>query len=98
MANHVWTFDNEDINSTFLQPILSYSTPTAWTFAINTESTYDWTDNDWAVPINATVSKLVSIGGQRVQFQVGLRRWLTSSDGGADGWGGRFSVTLLFPK
>lgn len=98
LANHVWTFDNDDINSTFLQPILSYSTPTAWTFAINTESSYDWTDNDWAVPINATVSKLVNISGQRVQFQVGLRRWITSSDGGPDGWGGRFAVTLLFPK
>ena len=98
LANHVWTSDSGDINSTFLQPFINYTTPTAWTFGLNTESTYNWNDSDWAVPINATVSKLVNIRGQRVSFQLGVRRWVVSSDGGADGWGGRFTVTFLFPK
>jgi hypothetical protein len=46
LANHFWSFagddDRADVSSTFLQPFLSYTTPHAWTFALNTESTYDW--------------------------------------------------------
>ena len=35
LANHLWSCagddDRGDINTTFLQPFLSYTTPTAWT-------------------------------------------------------------------
>jgi len=45
LANHVWSVggDNSrrDISSTFVQPFLTYTTPGATTFGLNTESTYD---------------------------------------------------------
>lgn len=44
LANHIWSFagdeDRKGVNATFLQPFLSYTTSNAWTFALNTESTY----------------------------------------------------------
>jgi hypothetical protein len=98
LGNHVWSFGSNTINSTFLQPFLNYTTPTAWTFGLNTESTYNWATNEWSIPINATISKLVNIGGQRVSLQGGVRYYAASSTGGADGWGGRLSATFLFPK
>ncbi len=98
LANHVWSFGSDTINSTFLQPILTYTTPNAWTFALNAESSYNWTTNEWSVPINALISKLVNIGGQPVSLQGGVRYYAESSTGGAEGWGGRLSVTLIFPK
>ncbi len=46
LTNHVSSFagdsDRNYVNSTFLQPFLTYITPTKTTFAINTESTFDW--------------------------------------------------------
>ena len=36
--------DHGDINRTFLQPFLSYTTPTAWTYTLQSESFYDWED------------------------------------------------------
>jgi hypothetical protein len=42
------------VNATFLQPFLSYGTPTAWTYGINTESTYDWESEQWSVPALAS--------------------------------------------
>jgi len=33
-----------DINATFVQPFVSYTTPDAVTYTLNTESTYDWED------------------------------------------------------
>ncbi len=102
LANHIWSFageqDRAKVNSTYLQPFLSYTTPDAWTFGINTESTYDWTTESWSVPINLTVAKLVKFGEQPVSFTVGARYWAETPESGPDGWGFRGVVTFLFPK
>jgi hypothetical protein len=102
LANHIWSVagdgDRSDISSTFLQPFVSYTTKDAWTFALNTESTYDWERSEWSVPINFTVSKLVKFGKQPVSLQVGTRYWATSPETGSDGWGFRGGLTFLFPK
>jgi len=102
LANHVWSFagddDRADVNATFLQPFLTYTTPTQWTFGFNTESTYDWENEQWSVPVNASASRLVRIGTQLVSFGGGVRYWLDSPDRGAEGLGLRFTMTLLFPR
>ena len=102
LANHIWSVAGEgsraDVNSTFLQPFVAYTTPSAWTFSLNSESTYNWTASNWSVPINAMVAKLVNFGKQPVQFQVGARYWAASPANGPEGFGARLSVTFLFPK
>jgi len=102
LANHIESFAGDsaraDVSATFLQPFLSYVTPTKTTWAINTESTYDWEREDWSVPVNVTVAQLLKVGDQLVQVGGGLRYWVTAPDNGPDGWGLRLSVTLLYPK
>ena len=102
LANHIWSFagdgDRADVSSTFLQPFVSYTTPTAWTFGLNTESTYNWETEDWSVPINFTVAKLVKINEQPISLTAGVRYWAESPDSGPDGFGFRGVVTFLFPK
>jgi hypothetical protein len=102
LANHIWSFagddDRQDVNSTFLQPFISYTTKDAWTFALNTESTYNWESEEWSVPINFTVAKLVKINKQPIQLTAGVRYWAESPDNGPDGFGARLAITFLFPK
>ncbi len=102
LVNHIWSVAGDsgraDISSTFLQPFVSYTTPDAWTFTLNTESSYDWKNDEWAVPVNFSVAKLVKLGEQPVSFQVGARYWASSPDNGAEGWAFRAGLTLLFPK
>lgn len=102
LANHVWSFagddDRADVDATFLQPFLSYTTPQAWTFTVNTESTYDWEGEQWSVPINGVVTKVTKIGNQLVSVGAGARYWAESPDGGPEGWGARLVFTLLFPR
>jgi hypothetical protein len=102
LANHIWSFagpsGRPDVNATFLQPFVTYTTPTAWSFTLNTESTYDWENRQWAVPLNALVSKVTKIGDQIVSFGGGVRYWADGPEGGPHGWGFRLVVTLLFPK
>ena len=100
LANHIWSYagwGDRNVNATFLQPFVSFTTKKQTTFGINTESTYDWENSQWTVPLNAFVSQLVKIGGKPVQFQVGYRYYAEKPDGGPD-WGLRFTVTFLFPK
>jgi hypothetical protein len=102
LANHVWSIGKSDefgdASNTFLQPFLSFTTPKATTFAINTESSYNWETEEWSVPINMSVAQLVKIGGKPVQLMGGVRYWADSPEAGPDGWGARLAVTYLFPK
>ncbi|WP_088703580.1 hypothetical protein [Rhizobium sp. R693] len=102
LANHIWSFagqsNRDDISSTFLQPFVAYTTPEAWTFTLNTESTYDWEHNEWSVPVNFQVSKVLKFGEQPVSLAAGARYWVESPEGGPDGWGFRVVLTFLFPK
>lgn len=102
LANHIWSFagndSRNDISNTFLQPFLSYTTPDAWTFALNTESTYYWKAKEWSVPINVTVSKLVTVNRQPISLTAGLRYGATTPRNGPEGLSARLGLTFLFPK
>ena len=102
LANHIESFGGEsqraDISATFLQPFLTYVTPKQTTYAVNTETTYDWENEQWSVPLNLTIAQLLRAGDQLVQVGGGIRYWVDAPDGGPEGWGFRFQVTLLFPK
>jgi len=102
LANHIWSVAGDSarpaISTTFLQPFLAYTTPTAWTYAVNTESTYDWENKQWSVPLNLAVSKVTKIDSQLISVGGGVRYWADGPDSGPHGWGLRLVVTFLFPK
>jgi hypothetical protein len=102
LVNHIWSFagedDRNDVNSTFLQPFVSLITPSAVTYTLNSESTYDWEADELAMPINALVSKVFNWGGQLVSVGGGLRYWAEDSDASPEGLGFRFVLTFLLPK
>ena len=102
LTNHIWSVagddDRADVSATFLQPFLNYTTKNSWTFALNTESTYDWKADEWSVPINMMAGKLVYFDEQPVNFQLGARYWADAPENGPEDWGVRAVVTFLYPK
>lgn len=102
LVNHVESVagegDRADVSATFMQPFLTYITKTKTTIALNTESTYDWENEEWSVPINFNVLQLFNVGPQIIQAGVGIRYWADSPDGGPERWGARLQLTLLYPK
>ena len=101
LANHLWSFAGQgntpDVNATFLQPFVSFTTKTYTTLTLNTESSYDWDNSQWTVPLNLMVAQLLKIGKQPVQFQIGGRYYAQRPASGPN-WGLRFAVVFLFPK
>ena len=85
------------VNATFIQPFVSYTTKTFTTFGLNTESTYDWSNSQWTVPLNVSVSQLLKLGIQPIQLSLGAKYYADGPSGGPD-WGLRFAITFLFPK
>jgi hypothetical protein len=106
LANHIWSYadagggNRPEVNSTFLQPFVAWTSPHATTVTFNTESSYNWVDRRWSVPFNLTVTHLFNIGGQRVQIGGGGRVYAArdAPSGQGPDWGLRFVTTLLFPR
>lgn len=103
LANQFWSVagdpNEDDLNQAYFQPFVAYTTKDAWTFTLNSESTYYWNTDEWSIPLNAMVSKLVHFDKQPVSLELGARYWLVSpEDEGPTGWGVRAAVTFLFPE
>jgi hypothetical protein len=100
LFNHIWSFAGEErrcnVNATFLQPFVSYITKTKTTFALNTESTYNWNDSQWTAPLNLSVSQLLKIGKLPVQLTFGGRYYVEGPKGPPER-GLRTVFTFLFP-
>jgi hypothetical protein len=89
LANHIWSVagdsERRDISATFVQPFVAYVTSTRTTFALHTESTYDWKTRQWVVPITFNVAQLLKLGDQLLQVGAGVRYWADSPDGAPEG-------------
>jgi hypothetical protein len=103
LANHLWSFagngQRDDVNQTFLQPFLTLTLKSATSFAVSTESTYNWTSKKWSVPLNFVVAQVLKVGPQLIQLKLGARYWADApEDAGPEGWGFKAGIVFLFPK
>ena len=101
LANHLWSFagndDRQDVNATYLQPFIAKSLGQGRTLSFALESTKDWENDQWTVPLNMGYSKVSRIGKQMVSYQAGGRYYLDGPENGPK-WGLRATFTLLYPK
>jgi hypothetical protein len=67
LANHLLSVagdsDQADINATFMQPFVTYTTPDGWAYGLNMEATRDWENKAWNLPMNLVLSKVMRFGG-----------------------------------
>lgn len=102
LMNHVWSYagadDRADVNNSFIQPFIAYVTESAWTISLQSETSYNWETEEWAVPVNVGFSKLVWLGNLPVNLQAGMGYWLDSPDSGAEGWRFRLQANFVLPR
>lgn len=106
LVNHLWSFADTgdikrtDVNQTFLQPFLAYTTKTAVTFNINSESTANWeapSGEEWTIPINFNVSKVTRLGPFPFSLGAGAGVFVEKPEGGPE-WKLRLTATLILPR
>lgn len=102
LGNHIESFagegDRKYVSATFLQPFVTYVTSTKTSLSFTTESTYNWENEEWSVPLIWSVAQMLKIGPQILQVGASARYWADSPDAGPEDWGGRVFLTFLFPK
>jgi len=101
LATQTWGVAKEDksrpdLNVTFLQPFVTYAIDGGWTVSLQTETTYDWTADQWTVPVGLFVGKVLKLGKLPVQITAGPRYYADAPEGNGD-WGARLVFTFLFP-
>lgn len=101
LGNHIWSIAGSDtrpdVSATFLQPFFSHTMSKSTTYSLNTETTYDWLNEQWTVPVNVTITQLTKMGDQPISVGGGFKYYVEKPAGGPD-WGVRLIFTLLFPQ
>lgn len=107
LVNHLWSYasvslsarERPEVNQTLIQPFLSFTTPTGVTLAVNTESTGNWEvdEEQWTVPINVVVSKVLRLGPFPFQIGAGAGVFAAAPEGGPS-WKLRTQFVLLLPR
>ena len=101
--NQVWSFSGDpsraDVNQMFLQPFLGYQATHTITLTVQSEMTANWEadEQQWTVPLNFLVSKLVSFGPFPASYFIGVGAFVAHPDVGPS-WKIRGAITLLLPK
>ena len=102
LANHIWSFagddDRPDINNTFVQPFVAYTWPSAWTASLQSETSYNWETEQWSIPVNLALARLVRIGKLPVSLQGGVGYWVESPDNGPEGFRFRLQANVVLPR
>jgi len=88
LVNHLWglgdvTDNRKPLNTTFVQPVVAYTFPSATTVFLSSETTRSRSRDTWLVPLQLGGTQLVPIGGQLVQFEGILRYYAERPAGGA---------------
>jgi len=101
LTRQIWSLGDSESRRGFeittLLPAISYTTDTAWTLLVESDTHYFWRDQLWSVPIGARIIKTFKLGEQTVSMGAGTHYWVTDPVEGPHGWGFRFSTTLFFP-
>lgn len=85
-------------NNLYGQPFVSYTTKDAWTFSLESQAQYNYDAHRTSNPLFFGVAKLELIDKLPIQFSAGPTYYLSSMPGGPSGWGGRATITFVFPK
>ena len=81
-----------------MQPFAAYTWPSAWTVSVQSETSYNWKSEQWSIPVNLPVSKLVRFGKVPVSLQGGVGYRAESPDAGPEGFRFRLQANFVLAK
>jgi hypothetical protein len=85
-------------NNLYGQPFIAYTNKDAWTFTVQTQAQYNYDSHRTNNPLYMGVSKLEVIDKLPISFSAGPTYYISNTPGGPSGWGGRATITFVFPK
>ena len=104
LANNVWSYTGQssrsDVNQLLLNLFLNYNLQKGWYVASLPILTANWkaaSGQQWVVPLGASVGRIMKLGFQPVNLQLGFYGNVVHPSG-ASSWNMRAQIAFLFPK
>ena len=98
LAEHMWSIGGEgpkDINMTMVQPFIAYRLGNGWSVSTNVEITYDWVDDQFIIPWEVGVGKVIKIANViPVSIGIAPRYYIERSDFDPR-WGVRLTMAVI---
>jgi hypothetical protein len=102
LANHIESFAGKggraDISSTYINPFFSRVFHGGWTLGLQLEHTIDHENDQDTGQCSVFLSKVQQVGSQMFSFTIVPKYWYEDSASSPEGFGFRFSVSILFPR
>ncbi|MFA6548966.1 MAG: hypothetical protein WCT39_03435 [Candidatus Margulisiibacteriota bacterium] len=101
LLNHIWSVAGNssrgNVSATFMEPFLALSNKHGSTVTLLSESTYDWMNNQWTIPVELGVSQILPLFGY--YFSAGATGiYNLQSPTNISRWSTRITITLLLPE
>jgi hypothetical protein len=101
LTSQVWSFAGDPrrprVSTAYLESIAAFTASTGTTLGVGTTSFYNSTSRQWTVPVELSVTQIVTIGRRPLSIGLAGRYGLTHpADDPA--WGLGLALALLFPK
>lgn len=101
LANHIWSIAGDDnragFSNTYFQPFFSHTNKKQFSIGMSSEDTYDWKNEKLTGGILLNISQVALAGKQALSLGISAKYYF-SNPGISPSWGGRATVTLIFPK
>jgi hypothetical protein len=102
LSNHIWSVagddDRADVNSTFVEQFLVYTTPKGVSYTSIVDFVNDWETDQSSTSISLGATKVTRLGTQMISYGAFLKYWVNDTNTTPEGVSFRIQLTLLFPK
>ena len=97
--NHQWDVSGPgDISLTTIQPLLTYLPGGGWAISSSGPIIYNWSAEQWTIPLNLTVARTVKLGHLPVKLALDCNYYLEQADELGQKWMIGFNVTPVVPN
>jgi hypothetical protein len=102
LANHIWSVagddDRADVNNTFVEPFLTYTTPQGLSYTAFVDFNKDRESDQSSTSISLGATKVTRLGKQLISYGGFLKYWANETNTTPEGMSFRIQLTLLYPK
>tara|TARA_B100000035_G_scaffold315293_1_gene334998 strand:+ start:4896 stop:5711 length:816 start_codon:yes stop_codon:yes gene_type:complete len=99
LVNSIRDVDGDTpIETSLVQPFISYRTASAVSIGLNAEATFDGQNDEWSIPVKLSASKLFRFGKLPVSLGGAIRYWADTPSGGPESWGAALTMNIILPS
>lgn len=99
LVNHMWSYagSGNKINASFVQPFITYATPSGVSYTVASENTQSWGNDVFGGFVGVYFAKVITAGKQMMQLSAGPKVYYGNNTLNPS-WGLRVNAILLYPK